>query len=153
MFWNFQSLYHHYRDSHPETVTNLLFCLTCGVHYYDKKQMQKHRDTHREGNKSYDTIFAKELNTDLSLLENSLGVFEEEKNLDGSISEAARERLGLTRWDCIRIDCSLCDQKELTIVDLKEHYDKGINQINFNLTSNEVLTENSSFRSRQIKAP
>lgn len=125
MFWNFESLYHHYRDQHPEAITSLVFCLTCGIHYYDKKQMQRHRDTHREGNKSYDTIFAKELSTDLSQMENKLGVMEEEKNLDGSISESARERLELMRWDSIRIDCSLCEQKDLTILDLRDHYEKG----------------------------
>lgn len=124
MFWNFTSLYHHHQNEHPEVLTSILFCLICGVHYYDKKQMQRHRDSHRDGNKSFESIFFKELNTDLSLIENKLAVLESEKNTDGSITESGIARLQLTRWDAIRIDCSLCDVKDLTILELKEHFDK-----------------------------
>lgn len=126
IMWNYVALYNHYKSEHEELLGLLNFCLVCGIHM-DYRRMLPHARRHENPSTEFERIFKEHLNRDSSQHENPLGIPDSEKMKDGSINESYVQRAGFEKWTSVLMDCSLCEKGNLSILDLKKHYDDDHN--------------------------
>jgi hypothetical protein len=127
LFWNFTALYQHYKSGHAEMLGLVNFCLVCGIPM-DYQRMLVHSRRHEVPGSGFEKIFKEHLNRDSSLHENPLGIPDSEKLKDGGIKDSYVDQIGLQKWSSVMMDCCLCDKQNVSIYELKKHYDKDHNQ-------------------------
>lgn len=136
MFCNTYALYHHYQKSHEQSERiSIHSCLVCCQFFQDVDNLEAHEQeihkiqVQREEIESktqcqsiVETLFAKELASDFVEHQNTFEVSENEKNIDGTVTDSCIRKFAGQLWSDIAVPCAECAEILPSPFLLSEHY-------------------------------